>query len=236
MKFCVDCLKRSGVSKSIVQFEYLKLCSENSWKIERLGFSLRSILFECEGRLSVLLSNKFDFDYIPDFRFSNEIESIMKDNNFSSKIQKMQENANRDLEQIILEKNDLTRESAHVGTRNELKYFEQKRPDGDAFCSWDPCPCGGLGTVISKGQGYLYIPESSVEFRRDCLTADEFQSKLQQMASNLPFGTDLIFTDVPVLVCDKGIKELSIDPNIAREDAKHWWNTGFIPLRPSRKR
>ena len=90
------------------------------------------------------------------------------------------------------------------------------------MCSWDPCPCGGFGSIIPHGQGCLYIPESAVEFRGDCLRLIEFQAKLQIMASNLPFGTDLIFTDVPVLVCEKGIIELDIDPMIGQEDAKHW--------------
>jgi len=111
-------------------------------------------------------------------------------------------------------------------------YFEQKRPDSNGLCSWDPCPCG-ISTIIHKGHGYLYIPVSSVIFRRDCLSYKEFQAKLQKMASNLPLGTDLIFTDVPVLVCEKGISALNIDPEIAQKDAKYWWDTGMIPLRPS---
>jgi len=44
---------------------------------------------------------------------------------------------------------------------------------------------------------------------------------------------NLYFTDVPVLVCNQGIGRLDIDSEIASQDAKHWWKTGLIPLRPS---
>ncbi|HEY5593066.1 MAG TPA: hypothetical protein VIK55_18880 [Paludibacter sp.] len=117
----------------------------------------------------------------------------------------------------------------------EIKYFEQERPSGYALCSWDPCPCEGSGTILHNGEGYLYIPEKSVEFRRDCLTYFQFQTKLQIFSQLSPFKS-FVFTDVPVLVCDKGIGRLNIDPIVAREDAKYWWSTGLIPLRASPKR
>lgn len=116
-----------------------------------------------------------------------------------------------------------------------IEYFQQELPSGNGRCSWDACPCGGFGSEIPRGKGYLYIPESAVEFRKDCLTYNEFQKKLQRMTNSLPFGSNLVFTDVPVLVCEKGIKDLNIDPFIAEEDATHWWNTGLIPLRSSPK-
>lgn len=116
------------------------------------------------------------------------------------------------------------------------KYFEQDVPDDDTICSWDSCPCGGFDSKIPKGQGYLYIPESAVEFRYDCLHNDEFLDKLQRLSQRLPYGNNLIFSDFPVLVCERGVKELDIDTNIAQEDAKYWWKTGLIPLRPSPKK
>jgi len=136
-------------------------------------------------------------------------------------------------ELLLTSNNELKKD---LGPKNKLKYFEQDRPLGDAMCSWDPCPCGGFGSSIPKGKGYLFIPVSAVEFRKDCLSNNKFQSKLQDLVNKLPYGGKLIFSDVPVLVCDQGIKELDIDPNIAQEDAKYWWETGLIPLRPSPKK
>jgi hypothetical protein len=122
--------------------------------------------------------------------------------------------------------------------RTKMQYFEQQRPDGDGACSWDPCPCGSFGSRIPRGTGHAYIPQSAVDFRRDCLTWGEYMSKLNRMADRLPSGSRLIFTDVPVLVCEQGLKKLDIDPEVAAADAKHWWATGLIPLRatpPRRK-
>lgn len=117
------------------------------------------------------------------------------------------------------------------GKTRPIQYFEQERPYGDGACSWDPCPCGAFGSRIPRGTGHLYIPQSSVDFRRDCLTWRDYMSKLNRMADRLPPGSRLIFTDVPELVCEQGLKKLNIDPEIASADAKHWWATGLIPLR-----
>ena len=112
-----------------------------------------------------------------------------------------------------------------------VQYFEQERPDGTGACSWDPCPCSGRGTTISRGTGHLYTPQSAADFRRDCLTWRELMTKLNRMADRLPPGERLMFADVPVLVCERGLALLDIDPTVAAEDAKYWWRTGMIPLR-----
>jgi uncharacterized protein (TIGR02145 family) len=117
----------------------------------------------------------------------------------------------------------------------QIIYFEQERPDGNGLCSLDSCPCGSFGSEIPRGKGYLFIPESAVNYRKDCLTNYEFQKKLQNMLDNLATGSNLVFTDVPVLVCEKGINKLGIDIAVAQSDAKYWWETGLIPLRPSPK-
>ena len=120
------------------------------------------------------------------------------------------------------------------GIRKVL-YFEQERPFGDGLCSWDPCPCGGVGDRISRGTGYLYIPQSAVDFRADCLTLCDLTEKLDLMASRLRSGDRLLLANVPVLVCEQGIRKLAADKGvvvaIAKADAAHWWSTGLVPLR-----
>ena len=130
----------------------------------------------------------------------------------------------------LLKDNGAKEAKSEAGITN--LYFEQERPHGDGFCSWDSCPCSSFGTSIPKGTGYLYIPQSAVDFRRDSLTWSEFMAKLNRIATRVP-GGNLVFTDVPVLVCEQGLKKLGIDPKVAAQDAKHWWSTGLIPLRPS---
>ncbi len=58
-------------------------------------------------------------------------------------------------------------------------------------------------------------------------------AKLNRMADRLPAGGRLIFTDVPVLICEQGINKLDIDSAVAAADARYWWMTGLIPLRPT---
>jgi len=130
----------------------------------------------------------------------------------------------------LLKDNGAEEAKSEAGITN--LYFEQERPYGDGLCSWDSCPCSSTGTPIPKGKGYLYIPQSAVDFRRDSLTWSEFMVKLNRIATRVP-GGNLVFTDVPVLVCEQGLKKLGIDPKVAAQDAKHWWSTGLIPLRPS---
>lgn len=37
----------------------------------------------------------------------------------------------------------------------------------------------------------------------------------------------------PILVCEQGAKLRKLDLRVAHEDAKHWWATGEVPLRPT---
>ncbi len=55
-------------------------------------------------------------------------------------------------------------------SNNNIQHFKQERPYGNGSCSLDSCPCGGHSSHIQRGFGYLYIPASAVDFRRDCLT------------------------------------------------------------------
>ena len=38
---------------------------------------------------------------------------------------------------------------------------------------------------------------------------------------------------MPILVCEEGAKLRGIDMEVAAADAKRWWETGKVPLRPT---
>jgi hypothetical protein len=125
-------------------------------------------------------------------------------------------------------------------TDTSIPYFEQRVPDIMTLCSWDECPCSQMGDMIPRGGGYLYITQRVVDFRKDCLSWEEFEAKLVVYSDywKKSCGVDSInfAIYVPTLVCEKGIDLLDIDKAIAREDAIRWWQTGKVPLRVSPKK
>jgi hypothetical protein len=116
-------------------------------------------------------------------------------------------------------------------------YFESSPPAGDARCSDDECPCEAPGTPIRHGEGYLYVSPSAVEFRTDCPSADAVEAKLYRIkADALAAGSAVIFasgTIGPILMCEQGAQKRHLNLDVAAADAKHWWETGFVPLRPT---
>lgn len=113
-----------------------------------------------------------------------------------------------------------------------MRYFEQPPPSGNGLCSYPPCPCDEV--TIPRGQGYLYITEECVEFRRDALSLDDAATKLKEMGDR----TDSMIIPgsgvaSPILVCEEGAKLLELDLEIATADARRWWETGEVPLRPT---
>jgi hypothetical protein len=103
-----------------------------------------------------------------------------------------------------------------------------------ALCSDDNCPCGYPGAQIPRGTGYIYISQEVVDFRSDCPTEAEAQAKIQPMATQMGamiFGGSGVFA--PILMCEQGARNRGLDLEVAAADAKHWWNTGQVPLRPT---
>lgn len=117
---------------------------------------------------------------------------------------------------------------------SELRYFEVSRPEGDGLCSDDDCPCGPA-TRIPRGTGYLYISPDVVDFRRDARSIKDAAKKLQRLQKQLGGGLIIAASGVftPVLVCKRGARLRKLDLEVAAADARYWWKTGKVPLRPT---
>jgi hypothetical protein len=112
-------------------------------------------------------------------------------------------------------------------------YFEVQRPRSSRYgvCSDNQCPC--REDVLSPGNGYLYISEDLVQFRKDALTLQEAEKKvLSYRRQATIIGQDLY---VPILMCRQGALRRGIDMAIAAADAEYFWETGLAPLRPTPK-
>jgi hypothetical protein len=119
-------------------------------------------------------------------------------------------------------------------------YFEVERPPrGDGLCSDDACPCGYPGETIPRGTGYLFITPEMVEFHRDARSIAETRKKMNNkkvltergvFSGNASTGPILIN---PILICKRGALRRQLDMEVAAADAKYWWETGLVPLRPT---
>ncbi len=118
-----------------------------------------------------------------------------------------------------------------------MKYMQVSGNEkGYAFCSDDACPCGYPGATINKGEGYIYVSQEVVDFRRDCLKETQAQSKIQRLSSQM--GSFLVAgagVFAPILMCEQGAKNRGVDLAVAAADARHWWQTGDVPLRATPK-
>lgn len=114
-----------------------------------------------------------------------------------------------------------------------MDYFECDVPSGDGLCSDNACPCPQV--AIPRGQGYLFIEQDLVDFRRmypgleDARRAKEQQINRQREALGVQFTA--VIRLGPILVCRQGAKLRNLDLEVAGADAKHWWETGQVPLR-----
>jgi len=114
-----------------------------------------------------------------------------------------------------------------------MRYIEvpPANPGQDGICSDNECPCGSPGARIPRGTGYMYISKAVVEFRKDALTVDEVQAKIQmvekQMMGFVLFAQDTVS---PTLMCEQGARKRGLDLEVAAADAKYWWETGYVPL------
>lgn len=128
--------------------------------------------------------------------------------------------------------------AAQAGPAEEVGWFEVEVPSGIGLCSDNDCPCSE--TVIPRGTGYIYISKEVVEFRRDCPTIAQAQEKIDRIrrdAAALTGGGSVVLiapgVAAPILVCEEGAKLRQLDMDVAAADARQWWATGRVPLRPT---
>jgi hypothetical protein len=102
---------------------------------------------------------------------------------------------------------------------------------GNARCSDNSCPCGFPGAELSPGEGYMYVSKDVADFRRDCPTTDEAIRKAKGMQAR---GETVRAEQLlPVLMCKRGAMKRGLDLSVAAEDARQWWFTGLVPIRPT---
>lgn len=102
------------------------------------------------------------------------------------------------------------------GMEKYYTYSKRAIPKESGLCSDRECPCSE--TVIPKGTGYFYISKEAVNFMK---------ARLKGGAQGFVSGP------MPILVCEEGAKLRGIDMEVAAADAKRWWETGEVPLRPT---
>ncbi len=106
-----------------------------------------------------------------------------------------------------------------------------------ALCSDDACPCGFPGATIRRGEGYIFVSKEVAEFRKDALTEAQAEKKIRDIKRELAQDRATIFAGsghfAPILMCEVGAKRRGLDLEIAGADARHWWDTGQVPVRPT---
>ena len=112
-----------------------------------------------------------------------------------------------------------------------MEQMEVPVPRGNGLCWNEDCACGDV--EIPRGGGYLYVSKKLVEFRRDCLGSLEAQLKLARMVfppGEFPISQYVLW---PVLMCEQGARQRGLDMDVAAEDARRFWETGLVPMRPT---
>lgn len=102
------------------------------------------------------------------------------------------------------------------------------------LCSDRDCPCSGKEHLVIGSTAYLFINQSVVDFRRECITLLERNILLQQRAKTL--GASVLYdhgTINPFYLCATGAKRRELDLSVALANAKMVAETGFAPLRPT---
>ena len=121
-----------------------------------------------------------------------------------------------------------------LGVQSSVEYMEVNRnldEDGNAKCSDNRCTCGYPGVTLKYGEGYMYVSQEVTAFRKDCPTTDQAVRKAKEMQAR---GEQLRAEQLlPVLVCELGARARSLDLAVAAADARHWWKTGMVPIRPT---
>ncbi|NLX97936.1 MAG: hypothetical protein GXY83_17375 [Rhodopirellula sp.] len=109
-----------------------------------------------------------------------------------------------------------------------MDYFECAAPAGDGRCSDNACPCPEV--EIPRGQGYLFISQELVDFRRQYPGEEEAGAAMEARLQGAGFSGGF-YSISPVLVCEQGAKLRNLDLKTAAADAAHWWATGKVALR-----
>jgi len=127
-------------------------------------------------------------------------------------------------------------EDQELRRRLQPSFFECEVPTRKwGRCSANQCPC--LEAIIRRGDGYLWISEEVVDFRSDARSLSALKLKLVIMqASAAARDTNLLIDPAvynAVLVCEQGAKRRGMDLNVSGAEARHWWRTGQVPLRPT---
>lgn len=114
-----------------------------------------------------------------------------------------------------------------------MEYFESDAPAGNGLCSDNACPCPEVS--IPRGTGYIYIDQALVDFRRKFPTLaaarKAMQAQHEQRKADFGGGVSMFYSLGPILVCEEGARLRGLNLEVAAEDARHWWETGQVPLR-----
>lgn len=112
-------------------------------------------------------------------------------------------------------------------------YYECDRPSGDARCSDNSCPCSD--TIILRGTGYLYISQENVDLRRQHPVLEDARRAMKEKLAFLSGGLMVRGTYHlgPIVCCEQAARLRNLDLAVAAADAKYWWETGLVPLRPT---
>jgi ankyrin repeat protein len=123
---------------------------------------------------------------------------------------------------------------ALVAAGAHYRFFECSRPSGDGTCSDNGCPCGWPGAILPRGTGYLYVSKEVVDFREDACTEAEATAKIMslQKRSGVVIANPNSLASA-ILICKQAALKRGVDLDIASQDARHWWETGEVPLRPT---
>lgn len=122
-----------------------------------------------------------------------------------------------------------------------MKYFKDGTwdpSDADGLCSDRDCPCPEV--KIPRGKGYLYVSQKVADLRRRYRSDKKALAAMQRTIKptiesllELPTVSSASgFVRIgPILMCRQGARRRKLDLKIAAADAKHWWETGKVPLR-----
>lgn len=105
-------------------------------------------------------------------------------------------------------------------------------PPGDLVCSDNNCPCPEV--KIPRASGYIYIEPGLVAFRRKHPRLEDARAAMdKRIRAKFGAASGGMVRLGPILVCEQGARLRKLDLETASADAKHWWKTGQVPLRPT---
>jgi hypothetical protein len=115
-----------------------------------------------------------------------------------------------------------------------MEYFvNTPGAQSSATCSDNECPCSP-SVEFAPGQGYLYVSQEAADFRRDAHTLSDAQAKMERLANtSIAFLMMEPMTWTGLMICKQAAVLRHLDLSVASADAKEWWRTGCMPLRPS---